>query len=532
MIVTFIVLLILLLFLFVYYILSKNHDYWKERNVPYVKPKLFFGNYSRYILLKQYAPEITRNICKQFPNEPYIGTFFGTEPALIVQDPELIKLVMTKDFIFFNGREVTKYAHREIITRSVSLTGGDEWKVLRTNMTPLFTSSKLRNMFPLIRNYAKEFEEYLGEETKISHSVNARSILARYTMDCVISCAYGVNANTMHKDNGDNPFVIMADRLFDASWIRGLKMVCRSMWPSIFYGLGFKFFDDQVCLFFSKLFAEACEKRIKDGIIRNDFIDLIVEWKKKSHLSSEGLYDPKTGKKTIHEIPVKDDLLVGQTLAIFGAGFETTATATTYLLYELAKHTKIQEQVIEEIDAYFNKNHNIEYDCINQLPFLEACIDETLRLYPVLGVITREVMDEYVLPSGLLLQKDLRIHIPVYYLHKNAKYFPEPDRFRPKRFLGAEKEKINPFTYIPFGAGPRICLGKYKKIVKIIQIYSEPYFRDIVMLDGGTQYSLSCHQNEEIKIIYPSNRNRSHNHCASDVVGLIHDDGPNTIVKI
>lgn len=228
----------------------------------------------------------------------------------------------------------------------------------------------------------------------------------------------------------------------------------------ICYGLGYKFFDDRVAVFFSKLFAEACEKRIKDRIVRNDFIDLIVEWKKKSHLSSESLYDRKTGKKTIYEIPITDELLVGQTLALFGAGFETTATAMTFLLYELAKNKKIQDQVIEEIDAYFTKNNNIEYDCINQLPYLEACIDENFRKYPLLGVITREVMDEYVLPSGLVLEKDLRIHIPVLYLHHNPKYFPEPEIFRPERFLGNEKEKINSITYMPFGAGPRICLGK------------------------------------------------------------------------
>ncbi|CAH0714073.1 unnamed protein product, partial [Brenthis ino] len=454
---------ILLIVYLVYYTLTKKQDYWKKRKVPYVKPKLLFGNYRGYILQKQYGPRITSDICKQYPEEPYIGSFFGTEPALIIQDPNLIKLVMTKEFYYFNGREITNYAHKEILTRSLTSVGGDDWKILRLHMSPLFTSSKLKSMFPLIIKCATELEEYLDMETELSQKVNVRNLLARYTMDCVISCTFGINANTMKRDVSNNPFVTMGNLIFDTSISRGLKMVCRSMWPTLFYGLGYKLFDEQVSKFFSGLFAESCIGRLEDGNKRNDFIDMILKWKQSNYISSESLSNPKEREKKISRLKVTDDLLVGQSLALFGAGFETTSTTVTFLLYEVAKDQQIQNRLIEEVDTYFQKHKDIDYECVNELPYLEACIDETLRLYPVLGVLTREVMDDYTLPTGLYLEKEIRIHIPIYHIHRNPKNFPQPEIYRPERFLGEERKKIKPFTFMPFGEGPRICIGNVYK---------------------------------------------------------------------
>ncbi|XP_038217356.1 probable cytochrome P450 6a13 [Zerene cesonia] len=112
-----------------------------------------------------------------------------------------------------------------------------------------------------------------------------------------------------------------------------------------------------------------------------------------------------------------------------------------------------------EADEYFKKNNKLFYECVHETPYLQACFSEALRLYPVLGMLTREVVEDYTLPSGLVLKKDLRIQIPVYHFHKDPNNFPEPDKFRPERFLEPEKDNIKPFTYMPFGDGPRICLG-------------------------------------------------------------------------
>lgn len=146
----------------IYLVSTWKYNYWKKKNVQHIPPIPLFGNYKEYILLKELLGQVTQTICKKFPNEPYIGTYYGTEPALVVQDLDLIKLILTKDFPYINGREVSKYSDREIITRGPFFSYGDQWKVSRQNMSPLFTSAKIRGMFPLIQRCARNLDTMLN----------------------------------------------------------------------------------------------------------------------------------------------------------------------------------------------------------------------------------------------------------------------------------------------------------------------------------------------------------------------------------
>ncbi|XP_046964170.1 uncharacterized protein LOC124533044 [Vanessa cardui] len=463
----YLVILIVILFLYKIYVsLTQKNDYWKKKNVPYLKPKLLFGNFSDYILFKKSASNVTCEICEQFPDEPYVGVFYGTATALVIKDPKLLKLVLAQDFCYFNGRENTDYADREAATKSMFFTGGDFWKVLRQNLTPLFTSSKLKNMFPTIAECAEEMTTFLEEEKKISENIASKSLLARYSMDCIMNCIFGLRANTLKRDNGVNPFVIIGEKIFDTSTVRGLKIIARAIWPSLFYALGFKLFDEKIELFFKSLFIGARKNRSKDKSSMKNFVDLILSWEKESYITGYRINNCDSSEKNIERIEVNDDLLVAQCTSFFGAGFETTASTIDFLLYELAKCKRAQDIVLEEVDAYFNKHGVIKYECLNEMPYLEACIDETLRLYPTLGNVTREVMSSYTLPTGLRLQKGDRVHIPVDFIHRHPDYFPDPTSYRPERFFGEEKKKIKQFTFMPFGDGPRVCIGaRFSKMV-------------------------------------------------------------------
>ncbi|CAB3256858.1 unnamed protein product [Arctia plantaginis] len=105
-----------------YKYVKKRLQYWKKRNVPYVKPVPILGNFADFILFKKYVGHVLQDLCQKFPNAPFFGAFFGTEPTLVVQDPEIIKLIMTKDFNFFSGREILKYSAREMLTQSLFFT--------------------------------------------------------------------------------------------------------------------------------------------------------------------------------------------------------------------------------------------------------------------------------------------------------------------------------------------------------------------------------------------------------------------------
>lgn len=446
----------------VYYLLKSNYSYWKKQNVPHVDPTPLLGNYGDFILQKKHLVHNTADICNKFPNEPYIGTFYGTGPALIVRDLELIKLITTKDFYYFNGREICDYVHKEELNKNLFNNFGDEWKVVRQNLTPVFTSAKMKNMFPLIAKCSYEFEKLLDEEAKTKGEIQGREQVSRFTMACIVSCAFGIDSDTMGDKYKDNPFTKAGDSLFVPNKIAAAKNTFKLLWPSIFYGLGLEAFPPGMHKQFKDFMISIFEARQYKSTSRHDFVDFILNFKQKSHITGDSISNLKTGgDKKVH-LPVTDDLLTSQCVVFFAAGFETSATTANYTLFELAKHPEIQRKVQEEIDAYLYKNGNqLTYDVVTELPYTYACVEETLRLYPVIGVITRDVVEDYTLPTGVHLKKGTRIHFPVHYNHRDPKHFPEPEVFRPERFLGEERQKIKPYSYMPFGEGSRICIGKF-----------------------------------------------------------------------
>ncbi|XP_063830410.1 cytochrome P450 6B2-like [Ostrinia nubilalis] len=445
-----------------YYYSTRNFNYWKNRNVPYLKPTLLFGNYGDLFLFRKNMSEVGQNICKQFPKEPYIGAFFGTEPTLIVQDPEFIKLITTKDFYYFNSRELSDFVHKETFTKNIFNNYGDDWKVVRQNLTPIFSSAKMKMMFPLIETCSHTFEQLLDVETSMSDVIEIRALMARYTMAGITSCAFGVDSHTMKGDYKTNPFTQAGKTILDVGSKRVFyRNLVRAIWPTIFYGCGRTFMPPVMEVFFRRFMVSVFEARKYKPTNRNDFVDFILNFKQKNCIVGDSIANLKTGadiKKV--SVPVTDDFLVANCLIFFLAGYETSASTLTYTMYELAKSPENLKRVQKEIDEYLVKNGNkLEYNCVTELPFTHACFDEALRLYPVLGLITREVVEDYTLPTGVHLDKGVRVHLPVYHLHHNPEFFPEPEVYRPERFLGEEKNKILPHTYIPFGDGPRTCIG-------------------------------------------------------------------------
>ncbi|KAL0868661.1 hypothetical protein ABMA27_008114 [Loxostege sticticalis] len=442
-----------------YYFSTCNFDYWKKKNVPYVKPVPLLGNYGSLFLQRKHFNHTAHDIYKEFPNEPVVGAFMGTVPTLVVKDPEYIKKVTTKDFYYYNSRGMSDYADHEAINKNIFSSHGDYWKTLRTNLSPVFSTSKMKNMFHLIADCSYAFEKLIDEEASATNSVMpAHQLISRFTMACITSAAFGVDSETMGKGYKTNPFTRAGEMVFNKSRKNTFKNYFRMTWPGIFYLLRLKAFPEPLIHMFHDFMTSVFEARNHKPTSRNDFVDFILGFKEKEFITGETLSSPTSPIKRT-SVEVSDDFLVSNCLIFFLAGFETSATTSSYTLYELAKHPEAQNKLLKEIDDYLERTGNkIHYESTAELPYLQACVDEALRLYPVLGVSTREVVEEVTLGS-VRLDKGVLIHIPTYSLQRDPKYFPEPEKYRPERFLGEEKQKIVPHTYMPFGDGPRLCIG-------------------------------------------------------------------------
>lgn len=286
-------------------------------------------------------------------------------------------------------------------------------------------------------------------------------------MDVIATTALGIDANTL--SNPDSEFYKNGRVIFDFDFFRAIEFNVIFFLPKLAPLIRAKLFGKKADKFLKSIFNFVMKERAKSGVYRSDLIDILVELKKEN-LSN-----------------FTDDALLSQAATFFSAGFETTSQTMSFALYELAKHPEIQTRLREEIRRVLeNGNGNISNDSINEMEYLSMVLNETLRLYPVLPYVDRVATlesGEYSLePFGdFKIKQGTPVFIPVYAIHKDPKYFPEPDKFDPERFSPKNRGNIQSGTYLPFGSGPRTCIGERFALVSgkigLFYFLKNHYFR-------------------------------------------------------
>ncbi|MEQ9315451.1 MAG: cytochrome P450, partial [Henriciella sp.] len=173
---------------------------------------------------------------------------------------------------------------------------------------------------------------------------------------------------------------------------------------------------------------------------RNDLLSLMIEAK-----------DPETG------IGLTDDEIADNVVTFIAAGHETTALALTWVLYLIANLPEWQDKLREEVAEVFGDGP-LRADGIEKLVLHERVIKEAMRLYPPATAIGRSATENTDLGSLQVTPKD-RLVLAIYALHRNERFWDDPNTFNPDRFLPEEEAKRHRYAFIPFSAGPRICIG-------------------------------------------------------------------------
>lgn len=154
------------------------------------------------------------------------------------------------------------------------------------------------------------------------------------------------------------------------------------------------------------------------------------------------------------------ELIAAQLFLFYVAGFETSASTTAFTLYELAQQPKLLKKAEEDVQNALEKHGALTYDSLKDMKFLDLCTMETTRKYPGLPILNRECTQDYAIPdTKLTIKKGTPIIISLFGMHRDAEYFPDPMRYDPERFL-EENMNYNPVAYMPFGEGPRMCIGR------------------------------------------------------------------------
>jgi cytochrome P450 family 6 len=164
--------------------------------------------------------------------------------------------------------------------------------------------------------------------------------------------------------------------------------------------------------------------------------------------------------------------IAAQALIFYTAGSETSSSLVAYTLYELTLNAELMQRAKADISEVLTRSNNeITYECLQEMKFLDLCIQETLRKYPALPILNRICTKDYVIPgSSYTIREGTAIIISLLGQHRDPAYFPDPESYNPDRFA-KENPNYVADAYIPFGVEPRNCIGLYYQI-RIIAVDS------------------------------------------------------------
>uniref|UniRef100_A0A8C1F645 unspecific monooxygenase n=1 Tax=Cyprinus carpio carpio TaxID=630221 RepID=A0A8C1F645_CYPCA len=410
--VTWTLVLLVLTLLYIYGVWP--HGFFKKLGIPGPRPWPFFGTLLSYTKgLCNFDMECAKKYGKVW------GIYDGRLPILMVTDLEMIKVIMVKECYsnFINRRKRTTGLAGPFAD-GIIMVQDERWKRMRSTLSPYFTSGRLKEyILYLIRN---------------KHCFYSR-VVGPYSLDVVTSSSFSVDIDSINK--ADDPFVTNVKKFIQFNMFNPLFLLIL-LFPSIaiiLKKMGVTLFSKSAMDFFYSAVKKIKDEHNKESDGRVDFLQLI-------------LYHFK-----YHEI-------LSQSLVFILGGYETTSTTLTFLLYNLATNPDCLEKLVEEIDTNFPPDTPITYDALMKMDYLEMAINESMRLLPTAPRLERS-SKKTVEINGVTIPKDTLVGIPTYVLCRDPQLWESPDEFRPERFSPESKSVINQYAFLPFGLGPRNCIG-------------------------------------------------------------------------
>uniref|UniRef100_T1KL65 Cytochrome P450 n=1 Tax=Tetranychus urticae TaxID=32264 RepID=T1KL65_TETUR len=465
--------------------LFHRFTFWSRQGVPH--ESLIKSAYTRYTRPLHIADRDTYTKLGRVFGISF-RLFEGFRPCLMIGEPEYIRKVLVQEFDKFPNHRIF-YDGDQISGKSLVALENDEWKCVRKIMTSLFSTGNLKKMKPSIDRCTSSLIEKLRKQIEISSTVDMKKMMGAYSLDVLASTAFGIEC--LDSDKTNDVATIVSD--FFGHHI-SIKSIILLWFPFLIKHLNLYVFQYEILTYLKSIVQKIFDRSrlLKsqtnsnenqvDSVNKN-FVTLLDEAQIK-------IKDKELDNET------KEKFVIDNGVLLVIAGYDTTATTLSLIIYCLAIFPEHQQKIVDELESLYLQLERTELTIeeINSLDYLNAVIHEVQRYFPVVPRIERRAGRDCTLGTIKLL-KDSLVAIPSYAINHDPSFFKNPDQFDPTRFLNnnSEQQTIIPDVFLPFAAGPRSCIGKRLAMleIKICLISLLTHYRFSVSLE--TKIPLDYH---------------------------------------
>lgn len=467
---------------FLYSFAIYHNGYWKRRGIQGPKSKPFFGNIRDWSFQNPMVFQIKKWTKKY-------GKVYGIQEGifniLVISDVNLLHEVFVKKFEYFHGRKIVPIAGNVAKEPRVHMFNaqGPRWKRLRSIANPVFSVNNLKKILPTMYDSTDTMLNFLDKAYHKNEFIDIHHYYHELALDIIMRIAMGQRESLIFQ----NEYFEVISKIFEGlgnsnimktSWIIGKKL--SQIFRKILMSTA-KIRGEPFSILISKIQKEVDNRKIfrsKNNEIETenkiiDFIDLFLNVETNEN-NLDGNNNSKTFQRAISQISKRltIDEVISQCFLFLLAGFDTTSNTLTITTHFLVNNQFVQDRLREEIMEICPEGEPT-YEQLNKLKYAESVMKETLRLGPIAAFAASRTCAEtttigdYIIEAGTIIQAD------VLSVQQDKEIWGEnADKFYPERWLDGTAS-TNPLTWLPFGAGPRICIGMKLAYLeeKIVLVY-------------------------------------------------------------
>lgn len=478
---------------YAYWKISRKHMVELAEKIPGPKQLPILGNALEFLGT---SPEIFKRVyAKSHEFGSVIKMWVGPKLLIFLVDPRDVELILSSHVHIDKASEYRFF--KPWLGDGLLISTGQKWRAHRKLIAPTFHLNVLKSFIDLFNANSREVVDKLKKE--IGKEFDCHDYMSEATVEILLETAMGVSKKTQDQSGYDYAMAVM--KMCDILHLRHTKVWLRP--DIIFNATKYAKIQEKLIGTIHSLTRKVIKNKranFEKGI-RGSTAEVPDELKTKnfenkvssktvveglSYGQSAGLKDDLDVDEDIGEkkrmafldlmieasqngVVINDEEIKEQVDTIMFEGHDTTAAGSSFFLSMMGIHQSIQDKVVQELDEIFgDSDRPATFADTLEMKYLERCLMETLRMYPPVPIIARQLNQDVKLVSGdYTLPAGATIVIGTFRIHRLPEIYPNPNKFDPDNFLPERSANRHYYAFIPFSAGPRSCVGRKYAMLKL-----------------------------------------------------------------